>query len=115
MYAVIKTGGKQYRVAANDVIEVERLSAEPGDIVEITDVLLVGGEGQPVIGAPLVPGAKVAAEVVAQDRGEKIIIFKKRRRKHYQRKNGHRQLLTRLKITEILTEGAKGSKAEASA
>ncbi len=109
MYAVIKTGGKQYKVAANDVIEVERLSAEPGDVVEITDVLLVGGEGTPVVGAPLVAGAKVSAKVLEQHRGKKIIVFKKRRRKHYQRKNGHRQLLTKLQITEILTDGKKAA------
>ena len=107
MYAVIKTGGKQYKVAAQDVIEVERLTAEPGDVIELTDVLLIGGEAGTTIGAPLVAGATVAAEVVEQNRGKKIIVFKKRRRKHYQRKNGHRQLLTTLRITEILTDGKK--------
>ena len=93
MYAVIKTGGKQYRVAKNDVIIVERLDGEPGGTIEFGEVLMVGGES-PVVGAPTVAGAKVTATVVEQGKGEKIIIFKKRRRKHYRRRNGHRQLQT---------------------
>lgn len=109
MYAVIKTGGKQYRVAPDDVLTVEKISGDAGDIVEFGDVLLVGGE-QPVIGSPLVAGATVAAEVLEQSRAKKVIIFKKRRRKHYRRKNGHRQMQTVVRITEILTDGNKPSK-----
>lgn len=108
MYAVIRTGGKQYRVAADDVLEIERLTGEPGDKVEFADVLLVGGgEGDPQIGAPLVAGAMVAAEVVDHHRGDKIIIFKKKRRQNYRRKRGHRQELTTVKITDILVNGEK--------
>lgn len=113
MYAVIKTGGKQYKVAENDVIQVERLKAEPGQTLQIADVLMVGGSGSPSVGAPLVEGASVAAEVVEQTRGEKITVFKKKRRKKYRRTQGHRQLLTTLKITEILTDGKKPSAAKA--
>jgi large subunit ribosomal protein L21 len=112
MYAVIRTGGKQYRVAADDVFDIERVSGEPGDTVEFADVLLLGGsDGEPQIGAPLISGASVAAEVVEHHRGEKILIFKKKRRQNYRRKNGHRQELTTIRITEILTEGAKPKKA----
>lgn len=101
MYAVIKTGGKQYRVAADDVLEFERLDGEAGAKVEFPDVLMVG-EGESVkVGAPLVDGAKVVGEIVEQKRGRKIIIFKKRRRKNSRRKNGHRQDLTKVRITEI--------------
>jgi large subunit ribosomal protein L21 len=111
MYAVIRTGGKQYRVAADDVLEVERLTGEPGDKVEFSEVLLLGGgEGDPQIGAPLVSGALVAAEVVDHHRGEKIIIFKKKRRQNYRRKRGHRQELTTIKITQILANGEKPKK-----
>jgi large subunit ribosomal protein L21 len=111
MYAVIRTGGKQYRVAADDVLEVERLTGEPGDKVEFAEVLLLGGgEGDPQIGAPLVAGAMVAAEVVDHHRGEKIIIFKKKRRQNYRRKRGHRQELTTVKITQILANGEKPKK-----
>ena len=107
MYAVIRTGGKQYTVAPEDVLDIEKIPGETGDIVEFTDVLLIGGEGEPQIGAPLVGGATVAAEVVKQFRGEKIIIFKKRRRQNSRRRNGHRQNLTAVRITGILTGGAK--------
>jgi large subunit ribosomal protein L21 len=114
MFAVIRTGGKQYRVAPNDIIEIERIAAEPGDIVELGEVLLLGGgDGGPQAGKPLIAGALVAAEVVEQGRGEKIIVFKKKRRKNYRRTKGHRQLLTTLRITEILTDGKKPSKAAA--
>ena len=109
MYAVIKTGGKQYRVAAEDVIEIERTGAEEGDIIEFP-VLMVAGEGDVEIGTPLIDGATVAAQVLALSRGPKIIIFKKKRRKHYRRKNGHRQDLMQVQITEILTGGKKPSK-----
>jgi large subunit ribosomal protein L21 len=101
MYAVIKTGGKQYRVAAQDIIEIEKLSGEPGATVEFADVLMVGGEGAPRFGAPMVAGVKVTAEVVRQGRGEKVIIFKKRRRHTFRRKKGHRQELTTVRITGI--------------
>jgi large subunit ribosomal protein L21 len=111
MFAVIRTGGKQYRVAPNDVIEIEKIAGQPGDIVELGEVLLLGGaEGGPKAGAPLIAGAAVAAEVVEQGRGEKIIVFKKKRRKGYRRTRGHRQLLTTIRITEILTDGKKPSK-----
>jgi large subunit ribosomal protein L21 len=101
MFAVIRSGGKQYKVAENDVIQVERLAAEPGDTVTLNEVLMVGGAGAPRVGVPLVSGASVDAEVVDQRRGPKILIFKKRRRKHSQRTRGHRQDLTTLKITRI--------------
>ncbi|MEL6363421.1 MAG: 50S ribosomal protein L21 [Pseudomonadota bacterium] len=106
MYAVVKTGGKQYRVAADDVIDVERLEGEAGDTVSLETVLMVG-EGETVtIGAPTVEGATVSAEIVEQGRGEKIIVFKKRRRQNYRRKKGHRQLLTTLKIKDIVAGAA---------
>ena len=111
MFAVIRTGGKQYRVAPNDVVEIERIAGEPGDIIELGEVLLLGGgEGGPKAGSPAVAGALVAAEVVEQKRGDKIVVFKKKRRKNYRRKNGHRQALTLLRITEILTDGKKPTK-----
>ena len=101
MYAVIRTGGKQYRVAKNDVIEVEKLDAEPGSSVELSDVLMVG-EGESVsVGTPVVAGASVSATVLDQAKGPKVIIFKKRRRKNSRRRNGHRQLLTVLRVTDI--------------
>jgi len=109
MYAVIKTGGKQYRVAAEDVIEIERTGADEGDIVEFP-VLMVAGEGNVEIGTPVIDGATVAGQVLALSRGPKIIIFKKKRRKHYRRKNGHRQDLMQVQITEILTGGKKPSR-----
>ena len=106
MFAVIKTGGKQYRVAAKDVITVEKIKGEPGDIVEFAEVLLLGGDS-PVVGSPTVSGATVAGEVVEQTRGPKVIAFKKRRRKNSRRKRGHRQELSVIRITEILTDGRK--------
>lgn len=101
MYAVIKTGGKQYRVAPNEILKIEKLEGEAGDKIEFTEVLMVGGEGEPVIGAPLVSGAKVTAEVLEQARAAKIIVFKKKRRHNYRRKKGHRQHLTVVRITDI--------------
>lgn len=115
MYAVVKTGGKQYRVAANDLVQIERLPGEAGDIVTLDDVLMLGDGANVTIGAPRVEGAAVAAEIVEQARGPKIIIFKKRRRQNYRRKKGHRQDLTILRITEILTNGAKPSGKKAAA
>jgi len=109
MFAVIRTGGKQYRVAPKDIIEIERIAGEPGDIVELGEVLLLGGDSGPKTGSPTIAGALVAAELVEHIRGEKIIVFKKKRRKNYRRRNGHRQLLTMLRITEILTDGKKPS------
>ena len=106
MFAVIKTGGLQYRVAADQVVTIGRLAGEPGDIIEIGEVLMVGGDTV-VIGAPTVAGATVAAEVMRQSRGPKVIAFKKRRRKNSRRKRGHRQDFTVVRITEILTEGRK--------
>ena len=100
MYAVIKTGGKQYKVAQGDRLRVEKLAANVGETVTFDQVLLVGGEALK-IGAPLVAGAKVEAKVVAHDREKKIIVFKFRRRKNYRRKNGHRQPFTALEITGI--------------
>jgi large subunit ribosomal protein L21 len=109
MFAVFKTGGKQYRAAADDVLEVAKIAGEPGDIVEFGEVLLVGGDNV-TLGNPSVAGATVAAEVLEQGRGPKIIAFKKRRRKNSRRKRGHRQEFTRVRITEILTDGKKPSK-----
>lgn len=102
MYAVIKTGGKQYRVAANDTLIIEKLEGDAGSTVEFTEVLLVGGEGEPKVGKPLIEGAKVTAEVVEQGRAKKVIAFKKRRRKNSRRKRGHRQHQTTVKIKEIV-------------
>jgi large subunit ribosomal protein L21 len=109
MFAVFKTGGKQYRVAAEDVLKIEKVKGEPGEIVEFGEVLVVGGDNV-TLGAPIVAGATVAAEVLDQARGPKIIAFKKRRRKNSRRKRGHRQEFTLLRITEILTDGKKPSK-----
>jgi large subunit ribosomal protein L21 len=100
MFAVIKTGGKQYKVAANDVVTIEKLDLEAGNSVTFEEVLMLGGE-TPVVGAPTVKGATVTAEVVEQTRGPKVIAFKKRRRKNSRRKRGHRQDLTVVKITAI--------------
>ncbi|MFT3674065.1 50S ribosomal protein L21 [Aestuariivirga sp.] len=112
MYAVIKTGGKQYRVAANDKISIEKLDGAAGDQVTFTDVLMVGNGGTVEIGAPFVAGATVVAEIAKQEKSDTVYIFKKRRRKHYRRRNGHRQLLTSVTITEILTGGAKPAAAK---
>lgn len=101
MFAVIRTGGKQYRVTPDLLVKVEKLEAEPGSTITFTDVLAVGGEGGMTIGSPVVAGASVSALVVAQDRLDKIIIFKKRRRQNSRRKNGHRQHVTVLRIGEI--------------
>jgi large subunit ribosomal protein L21 len=101
MFAVIRTGGKQYRVTPNAVLKVEKLEAEPGATVTFTDVLAVGTDGGLTLGAPTVAGASVTATVVAQDRLDKVIIFKKRRRQNSRRKNGHRQHVTVLRVAEI--------------
>ena len=109
MYAVIKTGGKQYRVAADQKIQIEKLEGNPGDQIHFTDVLMVTNGAAIDIGAPFVAGATVVGEIASQDRGPHLIIFKKRRRKHYRRRNGHRQDLTSVTIREILLGGAKPS------
>ena len=111
MFAVIRTGGKQYRVAPNDIIEIEKIAGKPGDIVELSEVILLGGDGGPKTGSPTIAGVLVAAEVIEQRRADKIVVFKKKRRKNYRRTKGHRQALTALRITEILTDGKKPSKA----
>lgn len=103
MFAIIKTGGKQYRVLVNDIIRVEKLAANTGDIVELTDVLMVGGDNNQLkVGTPLVNGAKVKAEVLEQIRDRKILVFKKIRRHNHRRKNGHRQELSVLRVKEII-------------
>jgi large subunit ribosomal protein L21 len=107
MYAVIKTGGKQYRVAANDKILIEKLEGVAGDRVTFDQVLMVANGADVHIGAPVVSGASVVGEIAAQEKADTVYIFKKRRRKHYRRRNGHRQLLTSVTITDILTDGAK--------
>ncbi|MGY6628092.1 MAG: 50S ribosomal protein L21 [Oceanicaulis sp.] len=109
MYAVIKTGGKQYRVAQGDVLRVEKLDAEAGDVVTFDQVLMIGGEGEPLVGAPGVDGASVTAEVLDERKDKKVIIFKKRRRQNYRRKRGHRQWITVISIAEILKPGAKSA------
>jgi large subunit ribosomal protein L21 len=109
MFAVFKTGGKQYRVAAEDVLKVAKLKGERGEIVEFGEVLVVGGDSV-TLGAPTVAGATVAAEVLDQARGPKIIAFKKRRRKNSRRKRGFREEFTLIRITEILTDGKKANK-----
>ena len=110
MFAVIKTGGKQYRVAANDVLTIEKLEGAAGETVEFTEILMVGEGAGASVGAPFVEGAMVVAEVVEQGRARKVIAFKKRRRQNSKRMRGHRQHQTVVKITDILTGGAKPSK-----
>jgi large subunit ribosomal protein L21 len=103
MFAVIKTGGKQYRVAAQDVLDIDKIEGEPGAVIKFEEVLLVGGDAV-TLGSPTVAGASVGAEVIEQGRGPKIIAFKKRRRKNSRRKRGHRQEFTRVRITQIRAE-----------
>ena len=101
MYAVVKTGGKQYRVQPGDTLDVELLGGPGGATVELDRVLMVGGDGEAAVGQPLVPGARVVAEVVGEVRGPKIVVFKYKSKVRYRRKTGHRQTLTRLRVTEI--------------
>jgi large subunit ribosomal protein L21 len=108
MFAVIKTGGKQYSVSPNDTITVMTLAGEPGDLVTFDDVLMLGGDGATSIGAPFVEGARVTGQIVAQTRGPKVISFKKRRRQNSKRKRGHRQDLTLVKIADFVTGAAAG-------
>ncbi len=112
MFAVIKAGGKQYRVAAEDVIRIDRVKGEPGAIVEFGEVLVLGGD-TPQLGMPTIAGATVAGEVLQHTRGDKVIAFKKRRRKNSRRKRGYRHEFSVIRITEILTDGAKPSKTAA--
>ncbi|MBY6055446.1 50S ribosomal protein L21 [Leisingera daeponensis] len=115
MFAVLKTGGKQYKVQAGDVLRVEKLAADAGDTIQFDEVLMLGGDA-PVVGAPLVDGAAVKAEVIEQIKGEKLIHFVKRRRKHSsKRTKGHRQKLTLVRITEILASGATKAAPKAAA
>ena len=109
MFAVIKTGGKQYKVAPGDTLFVEKLPGEAGEIVALDQVLMLGDDKGTTVGTPLVEGATVAAEVLRQDRHAKIVVFKKKRRKNYRRTHGHRQETTVLQVTEILTGGKKPS------
>jgi large subunit ribosomal protein L21 len=112
MYAIVETGGKQYRVKPGDTIAVERLAGEPGETLDLGRVLLVGGDGAETrIGAPAVEGAVVRAEVVEHGRGEKIIVFRYKSKVRYRRKTGHRQALTRLRITDIMLDGASAASA----
>jgi len=115
MYAVIRTGGKQYKVAPQDVLKIEKVEGAEGESITFPEVLMVGGEGEPHFGAPLVAGASVSAEVVLQGRGPKVIIFKKKRRQNYRRKKGHRQNLTTIRVLEILTAGQVAPKKKAAA
>ena len=100
-YAVIRTGGKQYRVSEGQIVKIEKLTGEVGDKVTLADVLFVGGNGEVKIGAPLVADAKVTGEIVGQGKAKKVLVFKKKRRKSYSRQRGHRQHQTTLKITAI--------------
>jgi large subunit ribosomal protein L21 len=109
MYAVVETGGKQYRVQPGDTLDVELLDAEQGNTIELGRVLMLGGDGDAVIGQPVVPGARVLAEVVGQVKGDKIIVFKYKSKVRYRRKTGHRQKFTRVRITEIQRETSDGA------
>jgi len=113
MYAVVKTGGKQYRVSKNDVIVVEKLAADTGASIELDHVLMLDDGKDALIGTPLVDGARVAATVLDQARNDKVLIFKKKRRQGYKRLKGHRQQVTILRITDILAKGEKASPAKA--
>lgn len=111
IYAVIKTGGKQYRVSPGDIVQVEKLAVRPGNTVEITDVFMLVNGGDVTIGDPTVPNTRIIAEVLEEGRGEKIRIFKKRRRKHYQKTMGHRQYYSAIRVNEII-QGKKSHKAD---
>ena len=107
MYAVIRSGGKQYKVSKDDVISVEKLIGETGDKINLNEVLMIGGEGDLIVGDPIIKGAVVNAEVIEQTRAKKIIVFKKKRRHNYRRKQGHKQNITNLKILSINTSQGK--------
>ncbi|MCF6326152.1 MAG: 50S ribosomal protein L21 [Devosiaceae bacterium] len=110
MFAIIKTGGKQYKVAADDILQIEKLDAQAGETITFDQVLMLGQGSEVTIGSPLVEGATVVAELVEQFRNKKIIVFKKKRRKKYRRTQGHRQNLSLVKITDILAAGQKPAK-----
>lgn len=108
MFSVVKTGGKQYRVSKNDIVIVEKIAGEAGDVVSLDEVLMIGKEGEaPIVGTPRVEKAAVFAEVVEQGKADKVIIFKKKRRQNYRRKNGHRQEQTVLRVVEVSPTGTK--------
>ena len=107
MYAVIKTGGKQYKVSKDDVISVEKLSDDAGKKIKLNEVLIISDKGKPIVGDPLIKGASVEAEIMDHSRAAKITVFKKKRRHNYRRKNGHQQLLTMLKIVDIKEKETK--------
>ena len=109
MFAIVKTGGKQYRVVADDILKVEKLDGEKGDKILLTDVLLIADGDKQTVGAPMIAGAAVETEVIAQGRAKKIIVFKKKRRQNYRRKRGHRQDITILRVTNIIEKGAKAA------
>ena len=113
MYAVVKTGGKQYRVAKDDVLTIEKLDGEAGAVIELEQVLAINDGKGLTIGTPMVDGARVAATVLEQKKGEKVLIFKKKRRKNYRRTKGHRQQLTVIRISDILAKGQKAVAAKA--
>ena len=113
MYAVVKTGGKQYRVAKNDVLTVEKLDGEAGAVVELEEVMAMNDGNGLTIGTPMIDGARVAATVLEQKKGDKVIIFKKKRRKNYRRTRGHRQQLKVIRISDILAKGQKAAAATA--
>lgn len=115
MYAVIRTGGKQYRVAKDDVVRIEKLAGEPGDTITFDQVVMVGGEDGTQVGAPVVEGATVQGEVVDQTRNRKVLVFKKKRRKNYRRTAGHRQHVSVIRITDILAAGQKKTKKKSAA
>lgn len=115
MYAVVKTGGKQYRVAKNDVITVEKLGGDAGEVIELGEVLAMDNGDGLTIGVPTVDGARVAATVLEQKKADKVVIFKKKRRKNYRRTKGHRQQVTVLRITDFLAKGQKAAAAKAKA
>lgn len=116
MFAVIKTGGKQYKVAKDQILTIEKLAGDAGDNLAFEDVLMLGDGDKTTVGTPQVAGATVTAEVLEQTRGPKVIVFKKNRRKNYRRRNGHRQDVTVVRITDILTDGKKpAAKAKAKA
>jgi large subunit ribosomal protein L21 len=113
MYAVVKTGGKQYRVAKDDVLTIEKLDGEAGAVIELEEVLAINDGKGLTIGTPMIDGARVAATVLEQKKGEKVLIFKKKRRQNYRRTKGHRQQLTVIRISDILAKGQKAAAAKA--
>ena len=113
MYAVIKTGGKQYKVSKDDVISIEKLSDDAGKKIKLTDVLIISDKGKPIIGDPLIKGASVEAEIVDHAKNAKVTVFKKKRRHNYRRKKGHKQNITNIKILSINSKASKSVKSAA--